>query len=269
MRKLVEEQLKPYVEGLKQSQAITKKLEEGYTPKDITGVYNGGSYLATNNDSGSLLTVKLGGDVPLIAKPGAMVAMDPSMNLRGQLSFSWMKLLTRSGFGKSKITGNGEVMLAPSSLGSIGVIRVNTVEPNPVKGRDPPFTSEWKVGRDAFLAATHAVDSDYQTQNLLQAVFSGEGFFVYTFRGWGPLFVQGLGGVIEKEIADGETFTIDNGYLVAWNCQYKIERVASGGIISGISSREGLACRFMGPGTVFYQTRKIQDVAAHLKKANR
>lgn len=70
MRKLVEEQLKPYVEGLKQSQAITKKLEEGYTPKDITGVYNGGSYLATNNDSGSLLTVKLGGDVPLIAKPG-------------------------------------------------------------------------------------------------------------------------------------------------------------------------------------------------------
>lgn len=122
------------------------------------------------------------------------------MNLRGQLSFSWMKLLTRSGFGKSKITGNGEVMLAPSSLGSIGVIRVNTVEPNPVKGRDPPFTSEWKVGRDAFLAATHAVDSDYQTQNLLQAVFSGEGFFVYTFRGWGPLFVQGLGGVIEKEV---------------------------------------------------------------------
>lgn len=91
-------------------------------------------------------------------------------------------------------------MLAPSSLGSIGVIRVNTVEPNPVKGRDPPFTSEWKVGRDAFLAATHAVDSDYQTQNLLQAVFSGEGFFVYTFRGWGPLFVQGLGGVIEKEV---------------------------------------------------------------------
>ena len=129
-----------------------------------------------------------------------MVAMDPSMNLRGQLSFSWMKLLTRSGFGKSKITGNGEVMLAPSSLGSIGVIRVNTVEPNPVKDRDPPFTSEWKVGRDAFLAATHAVDSDYQTQNLLQAVFSGEGFFVYTFRGWGPLFVQGLGGIVEKEV---------------------------------------------------------------------
>lgn len=265
---MVEEQLKPYIDGLEQSRAITKKLEEGYTPRDIIGVYNGGSYLATNNDSGSLLTVRLGGNVPLIAKPGAMVAMDPSMNLRGQLSFSWMKLLTRSGFGKSKITGDGEVKLAPSSLGSIGVIQVNTVR-QPVTEDDIPLTAEWKVGRDAFLAATHTVDSDFQTQNLIQAVFSGEGLFVYTFRGWGPLFVQGLGAVIEKKIEADKTFTIDNGYLVAWNCQYKIERVASGGIISGISAREGLACKFIGPGTVFYQTRKIQDVAAHLKKANR
>lgn len=67
---MVEEQLKPYIDGLEQSRAITKKLEEGYTPRDIIGVYNGGSYLATNNDSGSLLTVRLGGNVPLIAKPG-------------------------------------------------------------------------------------------------------------------------------------------------------------------------------------------------------
>lgn len=67
---LVDEKLKPYLEELEKSRAITQKLEEGYTPKDITGVYNGGSYLAANNDSGSLLTVKLGGDVPLIAKPG-------------------------------------------------------------------------------------------------------------------------------------------------------------------------------------------------------
>lgn len=128
-----------------------------------------------------------------------MVAMDPSMNLRGQLSFSWMKLLTRSGFGKSKITGDGEVKLAPSSLGSIGVIQVNTVR-QPVTEDDIPLTAEWKVGRDAFLAATHTVDSDFQTQNLIQAVFSGEGLFVYTFRGWGPLFVQGLGAVIEKKV---------------------------------------------------------------------
>jgi hypothetical protein len=34
-----------------------------------------------------------------------------------------------------------------------------------------------------------------------------------------------------------------------------MERVASGGIISGIASAEGLVCKFSGPGTVFMQTR--------------
>ena len=52
-----------------------------------------------------------------------------------------------------------------------------------------------------------------------------------------------------------EKYIIDNGHLVAWNCKYVMERVASGGIISGISSGEGLVCKFTGPGTVFMQTR--------------
>jgi hypothetical protein len=43
--------------------------------------------------------------------------------------------------------------------------------------------------------------------------------------------------------------------LVAWNTKYILERVASGGIISGLSSGEGLVCKFTGPGTVFMQTR--------------
>ena len=41
-----------------------------------------------------------------------------------------------------------------------------------------------------------------------------------------------------------------------------MERVASGGIISGISSGEGLVCKFSGPGTVFMQTRNPKEFAA-------
>ena len=40
-----------------------------------------------------------------------------------------------------------------------------------------------------------------------------------------------------------------------------MERVASGGIISGISSGEGLVCKFSGPGTVFMQTRNPSQFA--------
>lgn len=48
---------------------------------------------------------------------------------------------------------------------------------------------------------------------------------------------------------------MDNGHLVAWNTKYVLERAASGGIVSGLASGEGLVCKFTGPGTVFLQTR--------------
>lgn len=64
------------------------------------------------------------------------------------------------------------------------------------------------------------------------------------------------------QLVEGEKYIIDNGHLVAWNCKYVMERVASGGIISGISSGEGLVCKFSGPGTVFMQTRNPKEFAA-------
>lgn len=64
------------------------------------------------------------------------------------------------------------------------------------------------------------------------------------------------------QLVEGEKYIIDNGHLVAWNCKYVMERVASGGIISGISSGEGLVCKFSGPGTVFMQTRNPNEFAA-------
>ena len=67
---------------------------------------------------------------------------------------------------------------------------------------------------------------------------------------------------MRTQLVEGEKYIIDNGHLVAWNCKYVMERVASGGIISGISSGEGLVCKFSGPGTVFLQTRNPKEFSA-------
>jgi uncharacterized protein (AIM24 family) len=37
-----------------------------------------------------------------------------------------------------------------------------------------------------------------------------------------------------------------------------MERIASGGMMSGMSSGEGLVCKFTGPGTIYMQTRNTQ-----------
>lgn len=52
-------------------------------------------------------------------------------------------------------------------------------------------------------------------------------------------------------MAAGEQYIVDNDHLVAWNCKYTLERVATGGIISSMSAQEGVVCRFTGMPYIF------------------
>lgn len=52
---------------------------------------------------------------------------------------------------------------------------------------------------------------------------------------------------------------------MAWNAKYVLERVASGGLMSGLASGEGLACKFTGPGTVYLQTRNPAAFMAYVQ----
>ncbi|KAH8426794.1 AIM24 family protein [Aspergillus melleus] len=217
---------------------------------DEVGTFNGGSYRISHRDTNSVLTLQLARGCPIEAKPGAMIAMSHEVQLMGSVKFGWKKLLAGE-MTLSTYTGPGEVLLAPSTLGDIIVLRLS--------GSD-----SWKVGKDGFLAATSGIVKDFQAQRISKAVFSGEGLFVYKMTGIGLVWLQSFGAIIRKDIPDGETYFVDNGHLVTWNCQYKIERVASGGIVSGLSSGEGLACRFIGPGTVYLQTRNVNTFAAHI-----
>ncbi|KAH7351045.1 tryptophan RNA-binding attenuator protein-like domain-containing protein [Rhexocercosporidium sp. MPI-PUGE-AT-0058] len=212
------------------------------TTQDDVGTFNGGSYRISHRDTNTILTCQLAMGCPLTVRPGAMIAMTPTVTLKGQVKFSMKKLLMAGEMTHSTFTGPGELLLAPPSLGDITNIRLGGNE-------------QWSVGRDAFLACTQGVVKEYKRQGIGKAMFSGEGMFVYKISGNGLLWITSLGAIIRKDLGDGERYIVDNGHLVAWNTKYILERVASGGIISGLSSGEGLVCKFTGPGTVFMQTR--------------
>ncbi|EEY14283.1 DUF124 domain-containing protein [Verticillium alfalfae VaMs.102] len=188
----------------------------GTSAVDDVGTFNGGSYRISHRDSNTILTIQLAVGCPLKAKPGTMIAMSPTVILRGQLKFSMKKLVAGAELAQSTFTGPGQ---------------------------------------DAYVASTQGVICDYKRQGLGKAIFSGEGLFVYKISGTGLLWITSFGAIIRKDLIPGEKYIVDNGHLVAWNTKYIIERVASGGIISGISSGEGLVCKFTGPGTVYMQTR--------------
>ncbi|KAL9631736.1 MAG: hypothetical protein Q9164_005727 [Protoblastenia rupestris] len=217
--------------------------------QDDVGTFNGGSYRISHRDSNTILTLQLAMGCPLQSKPGVMIAMSPTITLKGAVKFSVKKLITGGEMATSTYTGPGEVLFAPAYIGDITTIRFTGSE-------------QWNVGKDAFMAATQGVVKEMKNQGFSKAMFSGEGLFVYKISGTGILWVSSFGAIIRKDLVEGEKYNIDNGHLVAWNCKYVMERVASGGIISGISSGEGLVCKFTGPGTVFMQTRNATAFAA-------
>ncbi|EXJ89863.1 hypothetical protein A1O3_02930 [Capronia epimyces CBS 606.96] len=221
------------------------------TAGDDVGTFNGGSYRISHRDTNSIITIQLAMGCPLTAKPGAMIAMSPSITLKGAVKFSMKKLLIGGEMTHSTFTGPGELLLAPSTLGDISILRLGGNE-------------AWTVGRDAFLACTQGVIKDYKSQGIGKAMFSGEGLFVYKISGTGLLWISTFGAILKKDLVEGEKYIVDNGHLVAWNCKYVLERVASGGIISGVASGEGLVCKFSGPGTVYMQTRNAHAFSAFI-----
>ena len=160
---------------------------QGSTQDDV-GTFNGGSYRISHRDTNSVLTIQLAMGCPITAKPGVMIAMSPSIMLKGNVKFSVKKLLIGGEMAHSTFTGPGELLLAPATLGDISILRL--------KGDE-----NWSVGRDAFLACTQGVVKEYKSQGISKGMFSGEGLFVYKISGIGILWMSTFGAVLKKDVS--------------------------------------------------------------------
>ncbi|KAI0696698.1 DUF124-domain-containing protein [Cytidiella melzeri] len=209
---------------------------------DTSGSAEGVQYHIHYRDSNSLLSLRLQSGVEVKAKPGSMVAMDGSVQIKGKVKFSFKKLLKGGDLSESHFTGPGEVLVAPETWGDIVPIVLDG-------------QTTWRTGKHAFLAATIGVTREYKSQGVGKGLFSGEGLFVAEAVGRGVMFVQSIGAIFQRQLRAGEELIVDNGHLVAWTCQYKVERIQAGGILSASHTDEGLVCRFTGPGIIYIQTR--------------
>ncbi|KAI0779301.1 tryptophan RNA-binding attenuator protein-like domain-containing protein [Fomes fomentarius] len=196
-----------------------------------------------------MLYLRLQPGYTIKAKPGSMVAMDSTVQIKGKLKFSMKKMFTGGEMSESTFTGPGEVLLAPETWGDVVPINLD--------GR-----TSWSVGKDAFLACTSNIVRSTKSQGFGKALFSGEGLFVYQISGQGVMWIQSLGAITSRTLQPGEQWIVDNGHLVAWTAQYKVERVDAGGIFSASHTDEGLVCRFTGPGIVYIQTRNPEALGS-------
>jgi len=124
-----------------------------------------------------------------------MIAMSPTVTLKGAIKFSVKKLIGGGEIATSTYTGPGELLFAPPFLGDITTIRFTGSE-------------QWNVGKDAFMAATQGVAKELKSQGISKAMFSGEGLFVYKISGTGIMWIASFGAVIRKDVRPSSPSTL-------------------------------------------------------------
>lgn len=118
-----------------------------------------------------------------------MIAMSPSVILKGAVKFSMKKLIAGGELATSTFTGPGELLLAPPFIGDMSTIRLTGQE-------------TWNVGKDSFIACTQGVVKDYKNQGFSKAMFSGEGLFVMKITGTGILWLASFGAIVRKDVSN-------------------------------------------------------------------
>ena len=93
--------------------------------------------------------------------------------------------------------------------------------------------------------------------------FTGEGLFKLKVNGHGKVFFGAYGGLSKQNIA-GE-FIVDNSHLVAYSPNIKMSIGLSGGLISSLTSGEGLVNRLKGNGVIYLQSRSIEGLVQFLR----
>jgi uncharacterized protein (AIM24 family) len=83
-------------------------------------------------------------------------------------------------------------------------------------------------------------------------------------NGEGDLFVNAYGGIIQEDLQDNEKIILDNHHLVALsgNSNYRVMKF--GGLKTTILGGEGLVTEITGPGSVYFQTKNIEDFVDYL-----
>lgn len=219
-------------------------------------------YQLSSTSMAPLVEISLDNNEEIQIESGSMVYHNAAVKLEGKMNSNGkgglggaLKAIGRSMTSgesffitkASAIGANGEIALAPASLGSIKEILVGQ--------------EQWSLNTGAFLVSEDGVNYVIERQKLGGAVFGGTGgLFVMKTQGSGKMLVSGYGDIVEIALDGTEDVVIDNRHVLAWteSLSYSIS-VASG--IFGFKTGEGLVNKFRGKGKILIQSRNVEAFA--------
>lgn len=224
-----------------------------------------------NEGSFASVHVDLPPGAQVCCESDAVVSFSQGVAVQGQLAGGFLGALARSfltneSFFTTKVQNTlleqrADVLMAPKEPGGIVLHRL-------VDGDNHNagllLTSGSYVASDANIEITSHIQ-----KGLANSIFSGSGMFLLHARGVGTVACAAYGAVHAYNLRQGEVRAVDNGHLVAWTADMRYrtgwasQGAGDGGVwgnvVGSLTSGEGLACFFHGPGTVYVQSHKPQD----------
>jgi len=140
-------------------------------------------------------------------------------------------------------TDNCSLGLTGNTLGDIEVI---------------PVDEEYIVQSGAFVGSTGGLTLDTKWQGFTKGIF-GSNLFMLKTVGTGVMFVNAWGGIIKKELKDGEKMILDNYQLVALTSTASYRVTKHGSFKTTLFGGEALVIEIVGPGIVYIQTKNIME----------
>jgi uncharacterized protein (TIGR00266 family) len=156
-----------------------------------------------------------------------------------------------------------------TGLVTVGCDHTRILAPNValLKGRQVTVVQEHGVAgaedlllqRGAYLASTEGIRCESRSEGL-KGLFA-QGLFVLRATGTGTMFFSGYGAIDSIDLDGGSTYTIDNGYVVAWepSLSYRLTKARK---IRSFLFSDQLLLSFSGRGRVWINSRSPQSLAS-------
>jgi uncharacterized protein (TIGR00266 family) len=207
----------------------------------------------------AILEIDLQDSEIVVAQPNSMLAMTPGIELRAMMGRGGSKSGWFSGVqgvlgGENLFTAEfrakrdgQQLSIAPEAHGDILEL--------PLRDSGGYFLT-----RGSYLANLGPCDLEIKYGGV-KGLMAKTGIFLLKVSGEGIVFCQTFGAIVERTLSEGESFVVDNRYMVAFSQSVRFELVkATRTLKDSIMSGEGLVNRYTGPGKIFYQTRAKPSV---------
>ena len=150
-----------------------------------------------------------------------------------------------------------------TARGGAGMIAFTSSFPGEIKVLEIGPGQEFIVQKSAFLASEAGVNLSIHFQKRLGAgFFGGEGFIMQRLSGYGKVFLEIDGDLMEYNLKPGQKIVVDTGNVAGFEPSVQMDIQTVPGAKNMLFGGEGIFNTVLtGPGRVWLQTMPIYNVA--------